>query len=66
MLEQTRNKRIRLSNQGQTLNVAADKPVMRLKLTGTDQMLSKLYRCATHFARETGKDPFSSAGFTYD
>ncbi|MEM8687290.1 MAG: hypothetical protein AAGF81_08175 [Pseudomonadota bacterium] len=51
---------------GHTLKVAADNRVMRFKLTGTDRMLSKLYRCASHFARKTGKDPFSSVGFTYD
>ena len=51
---------------GHTLKVAANNKVMRFKLTGTDRMLSKLYRCATHFARKQGKDPFSSVGFTYD
>lgn len=51
---------------GHTLKVAASNRVMRFKLTGTDRMLSKLYRCATHFARKQGNDPFSSVGFTYD
>ena len=51
---------------GNTLKVAASNRVMRFKLTGTDRMLSKLFRCATHFARKQGKDPFSNVGFTYD
>ncbi len=53
---------------GSTLKVATGSRVMRFNLTGTNHMLSKLYRCAVHFARQDtiGRDPFQPAAFSQD
>ncbi|MEM7429488.1 MAG: hypothetical protein AAF441_25730 [Pseudomonadota bacterium] len=62
------NRLFRHFKVGGTLKVAAGSKVMRFNLNGTNRMLSKLYRCAVHFAqRDTiGRDPFQPASFTQD
>ncbi len=63
-----KNRLFRHFKTGGMLKVAARGKVMKFSLSGTGRMLSKLYRCATHYARNepVGSDPFHSAGFTYD
>ena len=60
-----KNRLFRHFKVGGMLKVAAGSKVMRFNLTGTNRMLSKLYRCATHFARQDtiGRDPFQPASF---
>ena len=48
--------------RGGQLKIAAGSRVMRFNLSGTGRMLSKLYRCATHFAKKDGNDPFANTG----
>ncbi len=52
--------------KGGTLNVATNRKVMQFELTGAGPLLSKLYRCAMHHAREENthhKVPVSEASF---
>ena len=46
---------------GSQLKVVTGSKRMTFDLTGTDQMLSKLYRCATHFAKRERNDPFAAS-----
>ena len=46
---------------GSQLKVLAGKKRMTFNLTATDTMLSKLYRCATHYAKRQESDPFATS-----
>lgn len=56
------NRLFRHFRTGGQLKVIAGAKRMRFNLTGTNRLLSKLYRCATHFAKRDGNDPFANTG----
>ncbi|MEM7429635.1 MAG: hypothetical protein AAF441_26480 [Pseudomonadota bacterium] len=57
-----RDNLFRSFRNGGELKVLVGRKRMAFNLTGVDRMLAKLYRCATHYAKRHGNDPFANTG----